>query len=156
MIVTIFEADTLIGSAEIFALDPPMGVAMAKFRPAPAYDVERHANVVDGDYVADRGDILRIELPGGIRLRSQAISIQDWPALGEFELHILGILEPDFDELFKDHPDYRAYYDLDLSDEQRAEKQRVLTAHRRRRLLKEWSILGVLVASIAGSIILFA
>jgi hypothetical protein len=110
VIVSIFEADTLIGRAEIFALDPPMCVAMAKFRPEPAYDAECHANVVDGDYVADRGDKLRMELSGGIRLRSQAISIQDWAALGEFELHILGIEEPSFASLFGEHPDFKAYW----------------------------------------------
>jgi hypothetical protein len=110
VIVRIFEADTLIGNAEIFALDPPMCVAMAKFRPEPAYDAERHANVVDGDYIADRGDKLRMELPDGIRLISQAISLQDWAARGEFELHILGIEEPSFESLFGEHPDFKAYW----------------------------------------------
>lgn len=110
MKVTIYEADTPIGDAEIFGLDPPMGVAIAKFKPLAAYNVERHANVVDGDYVEDRGEHLRIEMANGIPLISQAISIQDWPALGEYEVHILGILEPSFVSLFGDHPDFKSYW----------------------------------------------
>lgn len=110
MKVTIYEANTPIGEAEIFALDPPMGVAMAKFTPAPAYNAAKHANVVDGDYIEDRSDSLRIEMADGVTLTSQAISIQDWPTLGEREVHILGILEPSFDSLFSEHDDYKAYW----------------------------------------------
>lgn len=110
MKVTIYEADTPIGEAEIFALDPPMGVAMAKFKPLAAYNVERHANVVDGDYVEDRGERLRIEMADGVPLISQAISIQEWPALGEHEVHILGILEPSFETLFREHRDFKSYW----------------------------------------------
>ena len=110
MKVTIYEADTPSGEAEIFALDPPMGVAMAKFRPLAAYNVEQHANVVDGDYIEDRGDRLRIVMADGVPLVSQAISIQDWSALGEQEVHILGILEPSFEALFGEHPDFKSYW----------------------------------------------
>ncbi len=110
MKVTIYEADTPIGEAEIFALDPPMGVAMAKFKPLSAYDVERHANVVDGDYIEDRGRGLRTVVHDGVPLISRAISIQAWPALGEYEVHILGILEPSFETLFCDHPDFKSYW----------------------------------------------
>lgn len=156
MKVKIYEADTPIGEAEIFALDPPMGVAMAKFTPLPAYNVAQHANVVDGEYIEDRGNKLRIEMEDGAALRSQAISIQDWPTLEEREAHILGILEPSFDELFRDHPHYRDYYDLDLTDEERAEKQQMLANNTRRRLAKEWSILGVILAVIAGELVYFA
>lgn len=110
MKVKIYEADKPIGDAEIFALDPPMGVAIAKFEPRAAYDAEHHANVVDGDYIKDRGECLRIEMADGVPLVSQAISIQDWPALGEREVHILGILEPSFEALFREHPDFKSYW----------------------------------------------
>ena len=156
MKVTIYEADTPIGEAEIFALDPPMGVAMAKFTPLSAYNVAQHANAIDGEFIEDRGDKLRIEIEDGTALRSQAISIQDWPTLEEREVHILGILEPRFDELFRDHPHFRDYYDLDLTDEERAAKQRMLASNTRRRLAKEWSILGVILAAIAGALVYFA
>ena len=153
MKVKIFESDSPIGEAEIFALDSPMGVAIAKFIPLPAYNVAQHANVVDGDYIDDRGDKLRIEMTNGVALTSQAISIQDWPTLGEHELHILGVLEPSFDELFSDHPHYRDYYDLDLTDEERAKKQRRLTAKARRRSVKAWLVISAIVASIASAIV---
>ncbi len=107
---TIYEADTPIGEADIFALDPPMGVAMAKFMPLDAYSLEQHANVVDGDFIEDRGGRLRIEMADGRPLLSQAISIEDWPALGEREVHFLGILEPSFESLFREHPDFKAYW----------------------------------------------
>jgi hypothetical protein len=110
MKVKIFEASTQIAEAEIYALDPPMGVAMAKFFPAKAYDQARHANVIDGDYVGDRSEILRIEMEDGSTLMSEAISIQDFPTLDEREVHILGIYEPSFDELFREHPDFKAYW----------------------------------------------
>lgn len=110
MKVTIYDAASPIGEAEIFALDPPMWVAMAKFTPLPAYNAKLHANVVDGDYMGDRGENLRMELADGVALKSQAISIQDWPTLGECEVHILGILEPSFEELFREHPDFTSYW----------------------------------------------
>ena len=110
MKLTIYEADTPIGEAEVFALDPPMGVAMAKFTPLPAYAAAQHANVLDGDYIEDRSDKLRMEMADGSTLKCQAISIHDWPTLEEREVHILGILEPTFETLFNDHPSFKAYY----------------------------------------------
>lgn len=113
MKLTIFDAYTPIGDAEVFALDPPMGVAMAKFAPLPAYNVEQHASIVDGEFYEDRGGALRIEMEDGIPLRSQEMSLKDWPTLGEYELHILGIIEPSFETLFADHPHYKAYWSID-------------------------------------------
>ncbi|AXU21458.1 hypothetical protein C7W88_21670 (plasmid) [Novosphingobium sp. THN1] len=110
MKIKIFEASTQIAEAEIYALDPPMCVAIAKFFPVDAYDQARHANVIDGDYVGDRSENLRMEMQDGSTLKSQAISIQDFPMLDEREVHILGIYEPSFDELFRDHPDFKAYW----------------------------------------------
>jgi hypothetical protein len=110
MKVSIFEADTLIGEAEVFALDPPMCVAMAKFAPATAYEAGRHANVIDGNYVGDRSEILRLQMPTGATMRSEAISIQDYTTLGELEVHLIGIYEPSFDDLFSEHPDFKAYW----------------------------------------------
>ena len=110
MKIRVIESDTIIGEAEVFALDPPMRVAMAMFRAAPAYDAARHANVVDGDYTADRCVSLRLELATGLPLRCEEISIHDYPTLGERQLHILGVLEPSFEDLFADHADYKAYW----------------------------------------------
>jgi len=110
MKLKIFEADTLIGEAEVFALDPPMGVAMAKFCPAIGYHQGRHANVIDGKYVGDRSEILRVEMEDRTTIKGAAVSIQDFPMLDERELHILGIYEPRFDELFGGHPSYIDYW----------------------------------------------
>lgn len=110
MKLKIFEANTLIGDADVFALDPPMCVAMAKFSPARDYDASRHANVIDGDYVGDRTDILRLEMDDGPAMKSEAISIQDFPTLDEREVHIIGIYEPSFDELFREHLNFKAYW----------------------------------------------
>ncbi|MEP2734883.1 MAG: hypothetical protein ABJP34_01185 [Erythrobacter sp.] len=113
MKILVFEAETLVGEAVVFALDPPMCVAMAKFQPSSAYDVKRHANVIEGDYVADRGDILRLERHDRSALKSEAISIQDFSSIDEIELHILGIYEPNFNELFVNHPDFKTYWNTD-------------------------------------------
>ncbi len=156
MQVKVFEADTPIGSANIRALDPPMCVAIATFTPSSGYEAKRHANEIDGEYVADRSDILRIFLPDGSELRSHAILILDFPTLDEIELHIVGIYEPSFEELFSAHPDYRAYFDLDLTDEQRADKQRMLQSKMRSRLAKEWTILGTIVVAISAAIVILA
>lgn len=106
----IFEADRLIGDAEVYALDPPMGVVMAKFDPAADYDSTRHANVIDADYVGDRSAILRLEMADGSSMKSETISIQDFPLLNEREVHIIGLYEPGFDRLFAEHPSFKAYW----------------------------------------------
>ncbi len=110
MRLKILEADILIGAAEVFALDPPMAVVMAKFFPAVAYDRGRHANVIDGIYIGDRSEILQVEMEDGSTIKCVAISIHDYPTLDERELHILGICEPHFDELFKEHPSFIGYW----------------------------------------------
>ncbi|MBX7481980.1 hypothetical protein [Qipengyuania qiaonensis] len=110
MKVKVFEGDTLIGEATIFALDPPMCVAMAKFEPTFGYYAARHANVIAGDYVGDRTDILRIEMWDGTPMKSEAISIQDFSEINERQLDLIGIYEPSFDELFNDHPSFKQYW----------------------------------------------
>jgi len=113
MQVTVFEGSTPIGTAVLDALDPPMGVAMGKFNPTPAYVVDHHANVIDGDYAGDRSEILRVERADGVRILSGAVSIHDWSELGERELHLLGIFEPQYKTLFSEHPDFKAYWGKD-------------------------------------------
>jgi hypothetical protein len=113
MKLTIFEAKTQIGEANIFALDPPMGCATAKFAPASDYNAERHADLLDGEQVTEPSPTLRIEMEDGVELKSKAISIHDYPTLDEIELNILGIFEPSFDELFSEHPHYRSYWGQD-------------------------------------------
>jgi len=78
--------------------------------------------VIDGDYRGDRSDILRSDIADRSRLKSEAISIQDWPTLGECDVHFLGIYEPSFDELFAEHPDYIAYWRNSESSDQLASR----------------------------------
>ena len=110
MKLKIFEANKLIGSAKVYALDPPMCVAIARFYPAADYDAMNHANVIDSDYIGDRSDMLRLEMADGSAIMSEAISIQDFPSLDEREVQIIGIYEPSFDRLFADHPSFKAYW----------------------------------------------
>jgi hypothetical protein len=65
MRLKILEDETHIGDAEVFALDPPVCVAMANFSPAKDYNANRHANVIDRGYVGDRTEILRLEMADG-------------------------------------------------------------------------------------------
>ncbi|QDX25584.1 hypothetical protein FPZ54_05820 [Sphingomonas suaedae] len=113
MHVTILEGLTPIGTAFLNALDPAMGIAMGKFEPTSAYVPDRHANMVDGDYIADRSETLRVERTDGISIVCRAISIQDWSELGERELHLLEISEPSYEALVGEHSAFRAYWGKD-------------------------------------------
>lgn len=94
MRLRVFEVDVLIGEAAVVALDPPMGVVIAKFIPTHAYDVSRHASVIDEEFAGDHSDVLRVETEIGLIVKSVGISILYFPTLNERELHILGIYEP--------------------------------------------------------------
>ncbi|MCC2981684.1 hypothetical protein [Sphingomonas sp. IC4-52] len=100
----VFEAGTLIAEADVFAVDPPMGVVMAKLFATDAYHQSRHASVIDAEFVGDRGDIIQLETQDGVAIRSEGVSILDFPTLDDREIHILGIYEPSVDEIIKDHP----------------------------------------------------
>lgn len=111
MVVEIFEGPDLVGTGQIYALDPGMGVATAYFAPTSAYDCERHANVVDGEYLGDRTSILTARFPdGGEIITCNAISIMDFPTLNECEIQLIGINEPPYADLFGDHPQYKDYW----------------------------------------------
>lgn len=105
MRLKVFDANVLIGEAAVLALDPPMGVVMARFSPTDAYEICRHASVIDGELAGDRSDILRVETENGVTIKSAGISILDFTTLNERELHVLGIREPLISESFEDHPD---------------------------------------------------
>ncbi|MFW2351342.1 hypothetical protein [Qipengyuania sp.] len=110
MKLKIFEKDLLIGEATVFGIDPGMCVATANFEPTDHYIADRHANIVNGDYVGDRSDNLRIEMSNGRTLKSEAIAIQDFAEIEEREVNLIGIYEPSFDELFSKHPDFNEYW----------------------------------------------
>jgi hypothetical protein len=110
MRVMIFDDSMLIGEASLNAFDPPMGVAMGPFDATSDYDAWRHANVVDGEFVAFRGAGLRVEAEDIGTIQSVGLSIEDWPSVGERVIHIIGISEPSFEVLFGEHPEVRAYW----------------------------------------------
>ena len=110
MKLKIFENDSLVGEAEVFALDPPMCVAMAKFEPSSLYQAERHANVINADYLGDRSNLLRIEMWDGTSMKCEAISIQDFSEIDERQVDLIGIYDPSFDELFSKHSSFKEYW----------------------------------------------
>ena len=110
MKLKLFEGEALIGGAEVFALDPPMRVAMAKFEAAADYDPKRHATVLDGECIGDRTERLCLEMRDGLALKCAAISIHDYPTLAKREVYLHEVFEPPFDELFAEHPSFTAYW----------------------------------------------
>lgn len=110
MRVEILEGETVIGSAILVHLDPPMGVASGPFTPSAQYDRIRHANTVNGAYIDDFGKSLRVRADKGGELDA-SIAIEDWAeALGLRELTIFFADGNDYRALFSDHEEYKDYY----------------------------------------------
>lgn len=110
MQVSVHQAGAVIGIAVLEHLDPPMGVAFGPFSPSAQYDRDQHANTVEGDYVADRGELLSANAVLHGRLNA-SIAIEDWtdPEIGK-QLTLLFRDGGDFAALFSTHADYLAYY----------------------------------------------
>lgn len=110
MQVSVHQDGTVIGTAILEHLDPPMGVAYGPFSPLDQYDRDQHANTVEGNYVDDRGRSLSLHADQHGRLNA-SIAIEDWadPALGK---HLTVWFQDgrDFAVLFSTHSDYQAYY----------------------------------------------
>ncbi len=110
MQVKVFEGEMLVGTATLEHLDPPMCVAFGPFSPTPNYAPNAHANVVEGEYVADKGLVLAATAAHHGSLDA-LIAIEDWdvPELGK-QLTLFFQVGESFAALFAEHPDYRAYY----------------------------------------------
>lgn len=110
MQIQVFEGEMLVGTATLKHLDPPMGVAFGPFSPTTDYTSSAHANVVDGDYVGDRGLVLAATADQHDSLDA-SIAIEDWtdPEIGK-QLTMFFKDGENFAALFAEHPDYRAYY----------------------------------------------
>jgi hypothetical protein len=104
MNVEIYAGDQLVGVANLIGFDPPMGVALGPFTPAAGYKQSIHAFVIDGeDNTLFLEDSLSARGPSG-PIECVGVAIADFQdALGEMEVHLLGITE--FDSLFGSHPD---------------------------------------------------
>ena len=111
MQVSVYQEETLIGTATLEHLDPPMGVAFGPFAPSYQYDRDRHANAIEGDYVDDKGKSLSVRADQHGPLRAAAIAIEDWddPEIGK---HLTVFFQDggDFAALFSTHSDYKTYY----------------------------------------------
>ena len=110
MQVSVHEGPTLVGTATIEHLDPPMGVAFGPFVPSGHYSRDRHANVNDGEFVDDRGKVLSASADQYGVLRTSTIAIEDWANPLYMELTLFFSDGNDFAEVFSTHADYIAYY----------------------------------------------
>ncbi|WP_084582052.1 hypothetical protein [Sphingomonas azotifigens] len=108
MQVNVIEGDMLIGAAAIEHLDPPMGVAFGPFSPTLVYASASHANVIEGEYVGDKGLILAATADPHGALNA-SIAIEDYGDLGR-QLTLFFRDGETFAALFATHPDYIAYY----------------------------------------------
>jgi hypothetical protein len=111
MNVAIYFEGSQIGSANLNQLDPPMGVASGAFVPAPDYVAERHANVIDGEAVADLGGVLEIRSEEFGILPKLDAAIQDFSAaIDEIVIDVIGIPYPLYHEMFSEYEGFKAYY----------------------------------------------
>jgi hypothetical protein len=110
MQVKVFEYNMLVGTATLEHLDPPMGVAFGPFSPTTDYAPDAHANVVDGEYLGDKGLVLAATADPHGSLDA-SIAIEDWAAPENGKQLTLFFRDGEnFASLFAKHPDYRAYY----------------------------------------------
>ena len=112
MQVSVHHDGNVIGTAILEHLDPPMGVAFGPFSPLAQYARDQHANTIDGEYIADRGQSLSVDADPYGRLETASIAIEDWndPELGK-QLTVWFRDGNTFAALFPAHADYRAYYE---------------------------------------------
>ena len=102
----VFASSTLIGHSELEKGDPPMGVAMGRFLPAPAY-ASLQAAVVRAAEDNQSHFQFSVRLVGGEELPAEGgVQILDFSAsLGAagLEIHVLGIGYPLYEQLFPSH-----------------------------------------------------
>jgi hypothetical protein len=102
----VFVGPTLVGYSELESGDPPMGVAIGKFIPAPSYASFQPAIAAVG--IGDQSHLqVSVRPSGGTALPAQGgAQILDFSAeLGAegMEVHVLGIGYPLYEELFPGH-----------------------------------------------------
>ena len=103
---SVFAGNELVGTSDLEAGDPPMGVAFGKFRATPAYSRIRSsciAALANGQW-DPLG--LSVKTQDGKPLPSQGgVMILDSPEIqpSEVEVHVAGIPYPLYEELFPWH-----------------------------------------------------
>jgi len=110
MQVSVHQDGTVIGTAILEHLDPPMGIAFGPFLPRDRYNRDQHANTVEGDYIGDRGRALSVHTDEHGRL-DVLIAIDDRadPKVGR-QLTVWFQDSSHFAALFSTHEDYQTYY----------------------------------------------
>jgi len=111
MKVSIYQDQTLIGVGQLDGLDPPMGVAFGPFTPSDRYQRGMHANLVNGEYVGDKGQSLVAHTDKYGILQNTTMAIENWsdPEIAT-QLTIWFQDGLNFAEIFSEHRDYKAYY----------------------------------------------
>ncbi|MEP3225716.1 MAG: hypothetical protein ABJO01_07065 [Parasphingorhabdus sp.] len=114
MQVEIFSGEILIGRSNLDQLDPPMGVAMGAFVPTEAYDRIRHANSIEGEFIAYNGLTLIVRSSEYGEIVHQGVHIEDYSDnLAEIQISVIGIPYPEYESYFSEYDHYRKYNDLD-------------------------------------------
>jgi hypothetical protein len=111
MRVTVLSGNATLGAANLGQLDPPMGVAMGSFEPSGCYDKHAHANVIDGEYVGDKGTSFVVISDAHGKIDCVGIAIEDFAeSIGERQLTLFGIPYPEYAQYFGEYEDYKVYY----------------------------------------------
>ncbi|MFD1332677.1 hypothetical protein ACFQ4O_11780 [Methylopila musalis] len=88
-----------------------MGIAFGAFTPSDHYNRNLHANVLNGQYVDDRG--LNLSLRSDVHgvLSAVSVAISEGPNADDEKEATLFFRERHlFDSLFSKHPEHRTYY----------------------------------------------
>jgi hypothetical protein len=111
MRITVHHGQILIGSAHLEDLDPPMAVALGTLTPTKDYHRDLHANIIDGNYVGDKGSRLSIMTGDRGLLNVAAIAIQDWsdPDFGK-QITVIFEDHQSYKAMFSSHHQYKAYF----------------------------------------------
>lgn len=111
MRVTVFDGPSLIGTAVLDRLDPPMAVAGGKFSPSAEYDPHSHANVIEGEFDISRGQSLEVHAEDAGRLDAHRIDIEDFTASAGEKLLFVAFRDGRmFEKFFSSYDDYQSYW----------------------------------------------
>jgi hypothetical protein len=100
----VYSGVTLVGTSSLEQGDPPMGVAFGSFIPAPGYSAIQ--NVCRENHKDQSSLQLTVRTPSGEIIRCEGIAILE--GSGDIELHVLGISQPPYADLF---PQHLAFYE---------------------------------------------
>jgi len=114
----VYSADTLIGHSALEGGDPPMGLAIGRFFPSPAYQQIQPKVIAAIDSWQEHLSLTVLDTESGLPLPAQAgVQVIDASAqLGPegMEVHVMGIGYPLYEQLF---PGRHAAYVASFSNE---------------------------------------